>query len=259
MSEHIIKCNIDDDVYNEFLSILGKNMVSPATFIECAAKELTENKESSANVLYDWLKYSSTIQNLQPADSLLYYILNVLEHEQNFMMSIESFEERVKDRADRIRWIKNSQNKINDPDCTEWEDTYIGIENPVKAYSTRDAWIEDTKKEIKSWEEDIAEFTSEIDDVWKPYIEWTHDANPDFDKEMHIIRRYLSENFDYKIDIRDYRKLYGMTQQELADKIGVTKCTIANYENGRVSLAKIPNSTLQKLADVFEVPVERIV
>ena len=217
MSEHIIKCNIDDDVYNEFLSILGKNMVSPATFIECAAKELTENKESSANVLYDWLKYSSTIQNLQPADSLLYYILNVLEHEQNFMMSIESFEERVKDRANRIRWIKNSQDKINDPDCTEWED------------------------------------------VWRPYIEWTHDVNPDFDKEMHIIRRYLSENFDYKIDIRDYRKLYGMTQQELANKIGVTKCTIANYENGRVSLAKIPNSTLQKLADVFEVPVERIV
>lgn len=257
MSEYIIKCNIDDDVYNEFLSVLGKRGITPAAFVECAAKELAEDDNDSAEILYDWLKYSSTIQNLQSSDTLFYYLLNVLEYNLDF---VKYYEELVRDREARVRWIKNTQTQMDDPSYTEWDEMYTGdFDNPTKLYATREDWIIGAKDAIDSWKEDIAEYTSEINDIWEQYVEWSNKVNPDFDKEIHVIRRYLSDNCDYKIDIKTYRKIRRMTQQELADKIGVTKCTIANYENGRVSLAKIPNSTLQKLADVFEVPVERIV
>ncbi len=46
--------------------------------------------------------------------------------------------------------------------------------------------------------------------------------------------------------IRDFRVKKGMTQQELADKLGVNQCTVSDYETGQVEL------TLPKLVCVAD-------
>lgn len=46
--------------------------------------------------------------------------------------------------------------------------------------------------------------------------------------------------------IRDIRLQKGMTQQQLADKLGVKQCTVSDYETGRVDL------TLPKLVRIAE-------
>lgn len=55
--------------------------------------------------------------------------------------------------------------------------------------------------------------------------------------------------------IKDRRLAKGMTQEELADLVGVKKSAVAKWENGRVS--EIKRSNLKKLADALEVsPVQ---
>lgn len=51
--------------------------------------------------------------------------------------------------------------------------------------------------------------------------------------------------------IRTCRKQLGMTQTELADKLGIQNSAVAKYENGRVS--NIKRSTIQKMAEIFGV------
>lgn len=51
--------------------------------------------------------------------------------------------------------------------------------------------------------------------------------------------------------IRACRKQLGMTQAELADKLGIQNSAVAKYENGRVS--NIKRSTIQAMADIFNV------
>ena len=46
--------------------------------------------------------------------------------------------------------------------------------------------------------------------------------------------------------IRDIRLQKGMTQQELADRLGVNPCTVSDYETGQVEL------TLPKLVRVAD-------
>ena len=50
-------------------------------------------------------------------------------------------------------------------------------------------------------------------------------------------------------NIKTQRKRTGLTQQELADKLGLQKPAIAKYENGRVQ--NIKRSTLEKMADIL--------
>jgi len=63
-----------------------------------------------------------------------------------------------------------------------------------------------------------------------------------------------------KHDVRNYvkchrRQLHDMTQQELADRVGVTRQTILSIERGRYN----PSVGLAlRLAEVFGVPVEEL-
>lgn len=50
--------------------------------------------------------------------------------------------------------------------------------------------------------------------------------------------------------IKDRRKVLGLTQEELATKLGLQKSAIAKYENGRVE--NIKRSTILKMADILE-------
>lgn len=50
--------------------------------------------------------------------------------------------------------------------------------------------------------------------------------------------------------IKELRKNKGLTQEELAAKLGLQKSAIAKYENGRVS--NIKRTTLQKMIEIFE-------
>ena len=50
--------------------------------------------------------------------------------------------------------------------------------------------------------------------------------------------------------IRQMRIDAGMTQEELAEKLGLQKSAIAKYENGRVE--NIKRSTIQKMAELFD-------
>ena len=50
--------------------------------------------------------------------------------------------------------------------------------------------------------------------------------------------------------IRQMRTDAGMTQEELAEKLGLQKSAIAKYENGRVE--NIKRSTIQKMAELFD-------
>ena len=49
--------------------------------------------------------------------------------------------------------------------------------------------------------------------------------------------------------IKELRTEAGMTQEELADKLGMQKSAIAKYENGRVE--NIKQSTIRKMAELF--------
>ena len=51
-------------------------------------------------------------------------------------------------------------------------------------------------------------------------------------------------------NIKKQRKKIGMTQEELADHLGLQKSAIAKYENGRVK--NIKRSTIQKMAEVLK-------
>ena len=53
--------------------------------------------------------------------------------------------------------------------------------------------------------------------------------------------------------VKEQRKKAGLVQQELADKLGITKRTLANYEGGNSYPQN--RSLYTKLADVFDVDV----
>lgn len=53
--------------------------------------------------------------------------------------------------------------------------------------------------------------------------------------------------------IKTFRNHFGYTQQFVADKLNITTATLANLENGRVSL---DIEKLYNLAKVFEVPIK---
>ena len=57
-------------------------------------------------------------------------------------------------------------------------------------------------------------------------------------------------------NMRFYRKLAGMTQPILAEKLGTTKQFVSDMENGRKPISK---ATAKKLAGIFDVSVARFI
>ena len=65
--------------------------------------------------------------------------------------------------------------------------------------------------------------------------------------EIEQINKYVGSK------IKDYRKSFGLSQEELAKKIGVGKTTISNYEVG-IRSPKKPQ--MIKLSEVFDVAID---
>lgn len=62
-------------------------------------------------------------------------------------------------------------------------------------------------------------------------------------------------NSSFESNIHVYRAMKRMTQQELADKVGVSRQTIIQLERNRYN----PSLLLaHDIADVFEVPIEQL-
>ena len=56
--------------------------------------------------------------------------------------------------------------------------------------------------------------------------------------------------------LRQYRKMKGLSLQEVANIIGGTKKTMGNYENANT---KVPFDTMKKLCDLYELDFDKIV
>lgn len=61
-----------------------------------------------------------------------------------------------------------------------------------------------------------------------------------------------------QFSLKQLRGLSGMSQKELADKIGVTERTIGNYENVDGKLADAPYSRIKAIAAALDVSVDDI-
>lgn len=58
----------------------------------------------------------------------------------------------------------------------------------------------------------------------------------------------------YKLNIKKYRILKNMTQEELANKSGLTQSYIAKLEKDNIIRDKHPNlATLEKISDALEI------
>ncbi|CAM4156741.1 hypothetical protein AT575_06035 [Streptococcus penaeicida] len=58
---------------------------------------------------------------------------------------------------------------------------------------------------------------------------------------------------NFKTRLQELRKAKRLTQEELANKINVTKLTISNWENGK---HQIKSEKAQEIADVFDVSLQ---
>lgn len=66
---------------------------------------------------------------------------------------------------------------------------------------------------------------------------------------MNNINNIIGEN------IKKYRLLNNMTQEELSKKLGIAPNTLSNYENGN----REPNSdVISKLADIFDISLDEL-
>lgn len=76
-----------------------------------------------------------------------------------------------------------------------------------------------------------------------------------FRKKRGMIYMPKKKNSSFESSIHVYRAMERMTQQELADKVGVSRQTIIQLERNRYN----PSLLLaHDIADVFEVPIEQI-
>lgn len=61
---------------------------------------------------------------------------------------------------------------------------------------------------------------------------------------------------DFQENIKNLRKEYNMSQEELAKRLGIARSSVANYENGQ----NFPNmNVLLKIADVFNCSVDYLI
>lgn len=56
--------------------------------------------------------------------------------------------------------------------------------------------------------------------------------------------------------IKELRELYGMTQEELAEKLGLKKAAVNKYETGRV--VNLKRSTIEKLCEIFNITPQEL-
>ena len=61
-----------------------------------------------------------------------------------------------------------------------------------------------------------------------------------------------------KVTLKQARLASGLTQAELAEKSGIKKSSISNYEQGRITLDNIAFGTVKKFAEVLDVPLESL-
>ena len=59
------------------------------------------------------------------------------------------------------------------------------------------------------------------------------------------------------LNVAYYRKLNGLTQEQLAEKVGESRTTIANIENSD-KYYSMALGTLLKLADAFNIPIKKL-
>ena len=59
------------------------------------------------------------------------------------------------------------------------------------------------------------------------------------------------------LNVAYYRKLKGLTQEELAEQVSESRTTIANIENAD-KFHSMALGTLLKLADAFEIPIKKL-
>lgn len=57
-------------------------------------------------------------------------------------------------------------------------------------------------------------------------------------------------------NIRTFRNMCDMTQEELAKKLSITKATVSKYESGQVT--NIPLSKIRQLAEIFGISVRTL-
>jgi DNA-binding XRE family transcriptional regulator len=69
--------------------------------------------------------------------------------------------------------------------------------------------------------------------------------------------RSIRETITSGENVRMYRQIHGMTQDQLAEKLGnLTRQNISNMENGHRAISK---NMAKKLAELFDVSVEKFV
>lgn len=56
--------------------------------------------------------------------------------------------------------------------------------------------------------------------------------------------------------LKELRRKHGLTQQQLADVLGVVRSTVSGYENGTIEPKQ---QTLTKLADYFQVSFDKLI
>lgn len=61
-----------------------------------------------------------------------------------------------------------------------------------------------------------------------------------------------------KVTLKQARLASGLTQAELAEKSGIKKSSISNYEQGRITLDNIAFGTVKKFVEVLDVPLESL-
>lgn len=64
-----------------------------------------------------------------------------------------------------------------------------------------------------------------------------------------LLTYYSNEVINVETWIRDLRKAAGMTQEQLASKIGVTRATLSRYENGTIDP---PMSQIERIVNALE-------
>lgn len=69
--------------------------------------------------------------------------------------------------------------------------------------------------------------------------------------------KYNSILIKIGLNVAYYRKLKGLTQEELAERVSESRTTIANIENSD-KFHSMALGTLLKLADAFEIPIKKL-
>ena len=57
----------------------------------------------------------------------------------------------------------------------------------------------------------------------------------------------------FQVRLKEQRKLYGMTQREMAEKLGISQPSYIRYEQGT---AEPSQENLVKIADIFDVSTD---